>query len=83
MLLLLWLLNVVFSLIVRAIGPLVTPIARDLQLSYTQMGFILGSWPGLSLPFHSPLGFPHSCSSLVSFRLIGGRRSWARVPSLL
>jgi CP family cyanate transporter-like MFS transporter len=44
MLLLLWLLNVVFSLIVRAIGPLVTPIVRDLQLSYTQMGFILGSW---------------------------------------
>jgi CP family cyanate transporter-like MFS transporter len=44
MLLLLWLLNAVFSLIVRAIGPLVTPIVRDLHLSYTQMGFILGSW---------------------------------------
>ena len=44
MLLLLWLLNAVFSLIVRAIGPLVSPIVRDLHLSYTQMGFILGSW---------------------------------------
>jgi MFS family permease len=44
MLSLLWLLNVAFSLIVRAIAPLVTPIVRDLHLSYTQMGFILGSW---------------------------------------
>ena len=28
----------------RAIAPLVTPILKDLALSYGQMGFILGSW---------------------------------------
>jgi cyanate permease len=41
---LLWLLYVAFGLIQRAIAPLVTPILADLDLSYTQMGFILGSW---------------------------------------
>ena len=41
---LLWLLYVVFGMVQRAIAPLVTPILADLDLSYTQMGFILGSW---------------------------------------
>ena len=41
---LLWLLYVAFGLVQRAIAPLVTPILADLDLSYTQMGFILGSW---------------------------------------
>jgi len=41
---LLWFLYVAFGLISRAIAPLVTPILQDLQLSYAQMGFILGSW---------------------------------------
>ena len=44
MLSLLWLLYAVFGLTFRAIAPLVTPIVEDLHLSYTQMGFILGSW---------------------------------------
>ena len=44
MLSLLCLLYVAFGLIARAVSPLVTPIVRDLHLSYTQMGFILGSW---------------------------------------
>lgn len=44
MLSLLWLLYAAFGLIQRSIAPLVTPILADLQLSYTQMGFILGSW---------------------------------------
>jgi len=44
MLSLLCLLYVAFGLIARAVSPLVTPIVRDLRLSYTQMGFILGSW---------------------------------------
>ncbi len=44
MLSLLWLLYVTFGLISRSIAPLVTPILRDLNLSYTQMGLILGSW---------------------------------------
>jgi MFS transporter, CP family, cyanate transporter len=41
---LLWLLYVAFGMVQRAIAPLVTPILADLDLSYTQMGFILGSW---------------------------------------
>lgn len=44
MLSLLWLLYFAFGLTQRSIAPLVTPILADLHLSYTQMGFILGSW---------------------------------------
>lgn len=44
-LILLWLLYFSFGLVYRSIAPLVTPILRDLGISYTQMGFILGSWP--------------------------------------
>jgi len=41
---LLWLLYVTFGLVSRSLSPLVTPILRDLNISYGQMGFILGSW---------------------------------------
>ncbi|MFC1533747.1 nitrate/nitrite transporter [Thermodesulfobacteriota bacterium] len=41
---LLWLIYATFGLIVRSIFPLVTPILEDLKISYTRMGFILGSW---------------------------------------
>jgi len=41
---LLWLAYFVFSLVSRAIAPLVTPIIDDLSISYSQMGLILGSW---------------------------------------
>jgi cyanate permease len=44
MLALLWLLYTSFGLVSRSIFPLVTPILADLQLSYSQMGLILGSW---------------------------------------
>jgi CP family cyanate transporter-like MFS transporter len=44
MLLLLWLLYLCFGLISRTLAPLVTPILKDLHLSYSQMGLILGSW---------------------------------------
>jgi cyanate permease len=43
-LVLLWLLYAAFGIISRSIFPLVTPVLRDLNLSYSQMGFILGSW---------------------------------------
>jgi CP family cyanate transporter-like MFS transporter len=43
-LILLWLLYAAFGIISRSIFPLVTPILKDLNLSYSQMGFILGSW---------------------------------------
>ena len=40
----LWLLYFSLGLVSRSIAPLVTPILRDLNMSYAQMGFILGSW---------------------------------------
>ncbi len=47
---LLWLLYASFGLISRSIFPLVTPILRDLSISYSQMGFILGSWQLTYIP---------------------------------
>jgi cyanate permease len=41
---LVWLLYAAFGLVSRAISPLVTPILDDLNMSYSQMGVILGSW---------------------------------------
>jgi hypothetical protein len=38
------LLYLAFGSVNRSMAPLVTPIIRDLHLSYTQMGLILGSW---------------------------------------
>jgi cyanate permease len=43
-LILLWLLYCSFGLVFRSIFPLITPILKDLSISYTQMGIILGSW---------------------------------------
>ncbi len=45
MLVLVWLLYTVFGVVMRSIAPLVTPILKDLNISYSQMGIILGSWP--------------------------------------
>ena len=41
---LVWLLYAAFGLVSRSVAPLVTPILRDLNMSYSQMGIILGSW---------------------------------------
>lgn len=41
---LLWLLYFTFGLVFRSLSPLVTPILKDLNMSYGQMGLILGSW---------------------------------------
>lgn len=35
----------VFGVLIRSPAPLVTPILEDLKISYSQMGFILASWP--------------------------------------
>ena len=40
-----WLIYFSFGLIATAMAPLVAVISRDLGLSYTSMGFILGAWP--------------------------------------
>jgi cyanate permease len=41
---LVWLLYVVFGVYTRSLAPLVTPIIKDLSISFVEMGFILGSW---------------------------------------
>ena len=41
---LVWLLYAAFGLVNRSVSPLVTPILEDLNMSYSQMGIILGSW---------------------------------------
>ena len=40
----LWIVYVSFGLIQVSTSPLITPIIKDLGISYGQMGFILGSW---------------------------------------
>lgn len=44
MLALVWFLYASFGMIHRSISPLVTPIIADLQMTYSQMGLVLGSW---------------------------------------
>lgn len=44
MLALVWLSYAAFGLISRSMAPLVTPILADLDMSYGQMGLVLGSW---------------------------------------
>ena len=44
MLLLLWLLYFSFGVVTRSPSPLITPIIKDLNMTYGQMGFVLGSW---------------------------------------
>jgi len=44
MLALLWLLYASLGLVMGSMAPLVTPIVKDLNMSYSQMGLILGSW---------------------------------------
>jgi cyanate permease len=41
---LVWLLYFVFGVVSHSVAPLVTPIIRDLNISYSQMGIILGTW---------------------------------------
>jgi len=39
-----WLLYASFGMIHRSVSPLITPIIADLNMSYSQMGLVLGSW---------------------------------------
>lgn len=51
-----WLIYFSFGLINTAIAPLVSPIMRDLNLNYTQMGIITGAWQLLYIFSAQPLG---------------------------
>ncbi len=45
MLALVWICYLIFGMVAFALAPMVTPIIEDLNISYSQMGFILGAWP--------------------------------------
>jgi cyanate permease len=52
-----WLLYGSFGLCMRSISPLVTPILADLNMTYGEMGFILGSWQLVYIPVAIFAGF--------------------------
>ncbi len=56
MLALVWLLYSSFGITVGTLPPIVGPIIKDLGISYTQMGLILGSWQLVYIGTASPLG---------------------------
>lgn len=55
-LLLAWLVYFAFGLILASIPPLVTIIAADLSLTYSEMGVIMGSVILMFIPFAIPIG---------------------------
>lgn len=52
-----WLLYASFGLCMRSLSPLVTPILRDLDMTYSEMGFIMGSWQLVYIPVSVFAGF--------------------------
>ncbi len=53
---LVWLSYFVFGLVSHSVAPLITPILKDLGISYSQMGIILGSWPLTFIVFSAMAG---------------------------
>ena len=51
-----WLIYFGFGLLAVAMAPLIDPISRDLGLSYTTMGAILGAWPLVYIVAAAPCG---------------------------
>ena len=51
-----WLIYFGFGLLSVAMAPLVEPVSRDLGLSYTAMGAILGAWPLVYIVAAAPCG---------------------------
>ena len=51
-----WLIYFGFGLLSVAMAPLIDPISRDLGLSYTAMGAILGAWPLVYIVAAAPCG---------------------------
>ena len=51
-----WLIYFGFGLLSAAMAPLVDPIGRDLGLSHTTMGAILGAWPLVYIAAAAPCG---------------------------
>ena len=53
---LLWLLYASFGVTAATIAPLVDPIIKDLNMSYSQMGLVLGAWQFVYIFTAAPLG---------------------------
>ena len=51
-----WLIYFGFGLLSAAMAPLIEPVSRDLGLSYTTMGAILGAWPLVYIVAAVPCG---------------------------
>ena len=54
---LVWLLYFSFGLTITTIAPLVIPIVEDLNMTYGQMGFVLGTWQLIYIFTAYPLGY--------------------------
>lgn len=67
-----WLIYFSFGLINTATAPLVAPIMGDLSLSYTQMGFITGTWQLVYIFTAQPLGLMIDRLGVYRSLLIGG-----------
>ena len=52
-----WLIYFSFGLTVAALGPLVTPITDDLNMTFGEMGTVLGAWPLVYILAALPCGF--------------------------
>jgi CP family cyanate transporter-like MFS transporter len=52
-----WLIYFCFSLVSTTLSAIVMPVRTDLNLSYSQMGFILGTWQLVYTVVAIPLGF--------------------------
>jgi cyanate permease len=52
-----WLIYFCFGLVSTTLSVIVTPVRNDLNLSYSQMGFILGTWQLVYTVVAIPLGF--------------------------
>jgi cyanate permease len=56
MLALIWVIYFDFGMILASIPPLVTPIATDLGLTPSQIGFVLGTFQMVYIPLAIPAG---------------------------
>lgn len=67
-----WLIYFSFGLINTAVAPLVASIMGDLGLSYTQMGFITGTWQLIYIFTAQPLGLMIDRLGVYRSLLLGG-----------
>jgi hypothetical protein len=51
-----WLLYFSFGMVVSSLVPIVTLLRRDLGLSYTEMGIVLGAWQLVYIGAAAPAG---------------------------